>query len=195
MAGVLSWLAAGCLGGGLLVSGGVPGVGVRGVVQPYRSEGILGITTQIMEMVTTEQQRLGDGGGGVILVYGDPALFFQLRLGVATGQIGDQRLPPTVQKWGVAPVGELSFVEQGGGASGPIWLVVGPQGSRDAKVQEFLKAHPERARSMAIFGYQGSDYVLLDQFSADELEKDSLLRRQTVQLYLVGGKESGPVGR
>lgn len=176
-----------CLGVALGVTRGIPGVGVRGSLKAARYQGIIGLTEQVVEAV---QARSGAGEVPTVLVYADPALFFQLRLAGATGYIGVKRVPTTVSEWRVAPIGDLSFVGKPMPSnSPPVWLVVGPGGVRDSGVQELLDGHPEVVKSEEIFRYDGSDYVVLDQYSPTELDGDPMLKRETVRLYRIGGGE------
>ncbi|MCA9095886.1 MAG: hypothetical protein KDA68_20545, partial [Planctomycetaceae bacterium] len=73
--------------------------------------------------------------------------------------------------------------------SPPVWLVVGPGVVRDSSVQELLDGHPEVVKSEEIFRYDGSDYVVLDQYSPTDLDGDPMLKRETVRLYRIGGGE------
>jgi len=179
-----SWVLAGGLAVGCLLPAASLHVGSRGVMLPQRSQGILGITGDIIESIARQSDSDRDLA---ILVHGDPALFFQLRLGFIAGHFGDRDVPMKIRKSPVYPVGDLSVTEQELPKEGPVvWLIVGPQGSRDPGVQEQLKKHPERVVEWEVFHYTGSDYVLLDEYPPWQLKEDPILRQEVIQLYRLG---------
>lgn len=185
--GIFLWGTAACLGIGWGVTGGIEGVGLRGPIRTERQQAILDITHSLIKTIGAGEAR---SEVPTVLVYADPALFFQLRLAAATGKVGKERVPSTMRAWGVIPIGDLSFLNRPLPAnSPPLWLLVGPQGDRDPAAQGVLKSHQEVANSIAIFSYSRSDYVLLDQFSPTQLEEDPMLRRESVELLRIGGKQ------
>jgi len=114
-----------------------------------------------LQLTTTAQSE-------VVLVYGEPALFYEL---CAAG------VP------NVAPLGDIRMVSQiAAEARTPVWVALGPHAEHDEAVQEWLNALPANT-PIEKFAFRPSTAVLLDRFSPAELRERA--PNQTERFLLV----------
>lgn len=135
--------------------------------------GWLPVSKQIIAKVgdRTEAVR-GNRDEAIVVVYGEPGLFFQLNV-------------DGTQVFG--PAADLGFVARPSpDPSVPFFLVVGPHAERTAGFQEDLARSASHLERIAEYTYLPSDLVLLNQHAPRVLEsRGESLRKQRVTLYQV----------
>ncbi len=109
-------------------------------------------------------------GDYVVVVYGEPALFFQLR------QLGIEL---------ALPVSSLRFAQPGlERPARPTFLLAGPHALGSPQFEEQLKTTAGRLKLLRTYEFTPSDFVVLNQYPPAELRTaDGSPRRYAVRLY------------
>ncbi|HUG69092.1 MAG TPA: glycosyltransferase family 39 protein [Pirellulaceae bacterium] len=157
----------------LVLSLGLPRVAERGVPAWQARTGWLPISKQIIaEFGHRAEVARGNRDETVVLVYGEPGLFFQLNVD------GTQVFEPAA---------DLSFLARPPqDPSIPIFLVTGPHAERTSGFQEDLAQNAAYLERIAGYEYLPSDFVLLDQYDPRSLAKvPGSARTEKVTLYKV----------
>ena len=157
----------------LVLSLGLPPVAERGVPAWQARTGWLPISKQIIaEVGHRAEVARGNRDETVVLVYGEPGLFFQLNVD------GTQVFEPTA---------DLSFLARPPqDPSIPIFLVTGPHAERTSGFQEDLAQNAAYLERIAGYEYLPSDLVLFDQYDPRSLAKvPGSARTEKVSLYKV----------
>lgn len=157
----------------LVLAFGLPRVAERGFPAWQSRTGWLPIAQQIAAEVDNRAEAArGNRDEAIVIVYGEPGLFFQLN--VEGTQI-------------FGPAADLSFVTRPPqDTSIPIFLVTGPHAERTNGFQDELSRHAENLEEIAAYEYLPSDLVLLNQYDARALPpKDWATRVERVTLYQV----------
>jgi hypothetical protein len=130
----------------------------------------------IAESIAADAARIARGRdsnpGFVLLVYGEPGLFYQLSV---TRQLSGRNFL-------TSPVGDLGFAQPNRAASSvPTFLVA----RRDKAFQGDRQRYQDRFQSVGRYPYRASDLVLLNEFHFHQLAKPSGSPQHELQLYLL----------
>ncbi|MCA9122539.1 MAG: glycosyltransferase family 39 protein [Planctomycetaceae bacterium] len=157
----------------LMLGVALPYLAKRGFPAWQSRTGWLPVSQQILAEVgkRTEGTR-GNRDEAIVIVYGEPGLFFQLNA------IGTQVF---------GPAGDLSFIARPTqDASIPVFLVTGPHAERTTGFQDELAHYTTRLDPIAVYDYVPSDLVLLNQYDARSLVPEHLATHtEHVTLYQV----------
>jgi hypothetical protein len=130
--------------------------------------GLARIAAQIVkDMRHGGTSRGADAEQFVVYVYGEPAVFYHLRVNGATA----------------LPVANLSFAEPASEKLPvPTYLVIGPHARHDPSFQEAWQRLSDRFERVDEYDYRPSDLVLLNQHSAGELRQPAFNPETQIEL-------------
>jgi hypothetical protein len=159
--------------GTLALLAALPRIAEHGCPAWRSRAGWLPISKQIVaEIGSRTKAARGNRDEAIVIVYGEPGLFFQLNVD------GTQV---------IFPAADLSFINNPSrDTSVPTFLVTGPHAERTTGFWEDMAQHATSLEQIAGYEYIPSDLVLLDQYDARALAADGAASRtQRVTLYQV----------